>query len=40
VENGRESGWKHVYLRIHTKTRGCDGSLKGLLMMGIIVPET
>jgi hypothetical protein len=30
----------HVNLRIHTKTRGCNGSLKGLLMMGIIVPET
>jgi hypothetical protein len=25
---------------IHTETRGCNGSLKGLLMMGIIMPET
>jgi hypothetical protein len=33
-------GWKHVHLRIHTETRGCNSSLKVLLMMGIIVPET
>jgi hypothetical protein len=32
-------GWKHVHLRIHTETRGCKGSLKVLLMMGIM-PET
>jgi hypothetical protein len=33
-------GWKCVHLHIHTETRGCNGTLKGLLMMGIIMPET
>jgi hypothetical protein len=35
-----DHGWKHVHLRIHTETRGCNGSSKGLLMMGIMMPET
>jgi hypothetical protein len=35
-----DHGWKHVHLRIHTETRGCNGSFKVLLMMGIIMPET
>jgi hypothetical protein len=33
-------GWKHIYLGIHTETGGCDCSLKELLMMDIIMPET
>jgi hypothetical protein len=33
-------GWKHIYLGIHMETGGCDCSLKELLMMGIISPET
>jgi hypothetical protein len=33
-------GWKHEHLRIHTETRSCNGSLKGLLMMGVMLPET
>jgi hypothetical protein len=33
-------GWKHVHLRVHMETRGCSGSLKVLLIMGIIIPET
>jgi hypothetical protein len=38
-----DNGWKAVHLRIHRETNGCNGSLKGLLMMGmmsIIMPET
>jgi hypothetical protein len=35
-----DHGWKHIYLNIHMETGGCDCSLKELLMMGIIVPET
>jgi hypothetical protein len=34
------SVWKHDHLRIHTATGGCDCSLKQLLIMGTIVPET
>jgi hypothetical protein len=33
-------GWKHIHLGIYTETGGCDCSLKELLMMGIIMPET
>ena len=33
-------GREHVQLHIHTETRGCNGSLTGLLMMGIVMPET
>jgi hypothetical protein len=33
-------GWKHIHLGIYTDTGGCDCSLKELLMMGIIMPET
>jgi hypothetical protein len=33
-------GWKHIHLGIHVETGGCDCSLKELLMMGIIMPET
>jgi hypothetical protein len=33
-------GWKHDHLRIHTATEGYDCSLKELLMMGTMVPET
>jgi len=32
-------GIEHFHLHIHTETRGCNGSLTGLLMMGIIMPE-
>jgi len=32
--------WEHFHLHIHTETRGCNGSLTRLLMMGIIMPET
>jgi hypothetical protein len=32
--------WKHDHLRIHTATGSCNCSLKELLMMGMIVPET
>jgi hypothetical protein len=32
--------WKHIHLGIYTETGGCDYSLKELLMMGIIMPET
>jgi hypothetical protein len=32
--------WKHIHLGIYTETGGCDCSLKELLMMGIIMPET
>jgi hypothetical protein len=35
-----DHGWKHVHLHIHTETRGCNGSFKGLLIMGIVMPET
>jgi hypothetical protein len=35
-----DHGWKHIYLGIHAETGGCDCSLKELLMMGIIIPET
>jgi hypothetical protein len=35
-----DHGWKHIHLGIHTRTGGCDCSLKELLMMGIIMPET
>jgi hypothetical protein len=35
-----DHGWKHVHLRIHMETSSCNGSLKGLLMIGIIMPET
>jgi hypothetical protein len=31
---------QHIYIGIHTETGGCDCSLKELLMMGIIMPET
>jgi hypothetical protein len=33
-------GWKHDHLRIYTTAGGCDCSLKELLMMGTMVPET
>jgi hypothetical protein len=33
-------GWKHMYLGIYMETGDCDCSLKELLMMGIMVPET
>jgi hypothetical protein len=35
-----DHSWKHDHLRIHTATGGCDCSLKELLMMGTMVPET
>jgi hypothetical protein len=35
-----DHGRKHIYRGIHKETGGCDCSLKGLLMMGIIMPET
>jgi hypothetical protein len=35
-----DHGWKHVHIRIHTDTNGCNGSLKGFLMMGIVMPKT
>jgi hypothetical protein len=35
-----EYDWKHIHLCIYTETGGCDCSLKELLMMGIILPET
>jgi hypothetical protein len=34
-----DHGWKHIHLGIYTETRGCNCSLKELLMMGIIMPE-
>jgi hypothetical protein len=34
------AGWKPIYLSIHMETGGCDCSLKELLMMGIMMPET
>jgi hypothetical protein len=37
---GTDQGWKHIHLGIYTETGGCDCSLKELLMMGIIMPET
>jgi hypothetical protein len=33
-------GWKHIHLGIYTETGGCYCSVKELLMMGIIMPET
>jgi hypothetical protein len=33
-------GWKHIHLGIHAETRGCRCSLKELLMMGTMMPET
>jgi hypothetical protein len=33
-------GWKHICFGIHTDAGGCECSLKELLMMGIIMPET
>jgi hypothetical protein len=33
-------GWKHIHLGIYTGTGDCDCSLKELLIMGIIMPET
>ena len=33
-------GREHFHLHIHKETRGCNGSLTGLLRMGIIMPET
>jgi hypothetical protein len=33
-------GWKHIHLGIYTETGGCGCSLKELLMMGTMVPET
>jgi hypothetical protein len=33
-------GWKHIHLGIETETGGCGCSLKELLMMGMIIPET
>jgi hypothetical protein len=35
-----DHGWKNIYFGINTETGGCDCSLKELLMMGIIMPET
>jgi hypothetical protein len=35
-----DHGWKHIHLCIHKETGGCNCSLKELLMMGIIIPET
>jgi hypothetical protein len=35
-----DHGWKNIYSGIHTETGGCDCSLKDLLMIGIIIPET
>jgi hypothetical protein len=32
--------WKHIHLGIYMETGGCDCSLKGILMMDIIMPET
>jgi hypothetical protein len=37
---GCVSSWKHIHLGIYTETGNCDCSLKELLMMGIMVPET
>jgi hypothetical protein len=34
------AGWKHIRLGIHTESGGCDCSLKELLVMGTMVPET
>ena len=36
ADHGRE----HFHLHIHTETRGCNGSLTGLLTMSIIMPKT
>jgi hypothetical protein len=33
-------GWKHDHLRIRTATGGCGCSLKKLVMMDTILPET
>jgi hypothetical protein len=35
-----DHSWKHVHPGNHTVTRGCKGSLRRLLMMDTIVPET
>jgi hypothetical protein len=35
-----DHGWKHIHLGIYTETGGCDCSLRGLLMMGRMLPET
>jgi hypothetical protein len=35
-----DHGWKNIHLGIYMETGGCDCSLKELLMMGIMVPET
>jgi len=41
LSHGRyDHGWEYFHLHIHTETRGCNGSLTGLLMMGITMPET
>jgi hypothetical protein len=32
--------WKHIHLGIYTETGGCVCSLRVLLMMGVIMPET
>jgi hypothetical protein len=40
VNQQSDHGWKHIHLGIYTGTGGCDCSLKELLMMAIIMPET
>jgi hypothetical protein len=35
-----DHGWKHDHLRILVETEGCNCSLKELLMMGMMMPET
>jgi hypothetical protein len=35
-----DHGWKHTHLGFYTETGGCDYSLKVLLMMGKMLPET
>jgi hypothetical protein len=32
--------WKHIHLGIYMETGGYDCSLKELLMVGIMMPET
>jgi hypothetical protein len=40
LQTQTDHGRKHDHLRIQTATEGCDCSLRELLMMGTMVPET
>jgi hypothetical protein len=35
-----DHSWKNIHLGIYTENGGCDCSLKELLMMGVMMPET